>query len=132
MYTPRYDYDSSIDELCSTNLYLQGCLELLDRYNIPVTGKKAVVLGRSNIVGLPMFMLLMQRNATVTICHSRTENLEDEIRQADILVRGPTRESSSRFEMNYESFSPSRLQQWASLSLFEENGLNQVSANLID
>lgn len=108
MYTQRYDYDFSIEELCSTNPYLQGCLELLDRYNIPVTGKKAVVLGRSNIVGLPMFMLFMQRNATVTICHSRTENLEDEIRQADILVRGPTSESSSRFEMNYEYFSPSR------------------------
>ena len=64
----------------------KGCMELLKRLNIPVAGKHAVVLGRSNIVGVPMALLLLQENATVTICHSRTENLPEMIRQADILV----------------------------------------------
>lgn len=64
----------------------QGCLELLDRYNIPIQGKHAVVLGRSNIVGIPTAMLLLRRNATVQICHSYTENLPTEVSKADILV----------------------------------------------
>lgn len=64
----------------------KGCVELLDRYNIPIEGKNAVVLGRSNIVGLPVAMLLLHRNATVTICHSRTKDTESQIRQADILI----------------------------------------------
>ena len=64
----------------------KGCMELLKRYDIPVAGKRAVVIGRSNIVGKPMAMLLLQANATVTICHSRTENLKDICREADILV----------------------------------------------
>jgi len=64
----------------------QGCIELLDRSNVAIEGKNAVVLGRSNIVGIPVAMLLMQRNATVTIAHSRTRNLEDVVRGADIVV----------------------------------------------
>ncbi len=52
----------------------RGCIELLDRMHIPIEGKQAVVLGRSNIVGLPVAMLLLHRNATLTICHSRTKN----------------------------------------------------------
>lgn len=64
----------------------QGCIELLDRSNVSIEGKEAVVLGRSNIVGIPVALLLMQRNATVTIAHSRTKNLEDVIRRADIVV----------------------------------------------
>jgi 5,10-methylene-tetrahydrofolate dehydrogenase/methenyl tetrahydrofolate cyclohydrolase len=64
----------------------QGCIELLDRSNVEIEGKDAVVLGRSNIVGIPVALLLMQRNATVTIAHSRTKNLEDTIRRADIVV----------------------------------------------
>ncbi|KDO33959.1 hypothetical protein SPRG_01237 [Saprolegnia parasitica CBS 223.65] len=63
-----------------------GCLELLDRYSIPIEGKKAVVLGRSRIVGIPMSLLLLGRNATVTICHSKSENLEATVRDADIVV----------------------------------------------
>lgn len=63
-----------------------GGLELLDRYGIAVAGKRAVVVGRSNVVGRPMALLLLHRNATVTICHSRTANLADECRRAEILV----------------------------------------------
>ncbi|MDW8070097.1 MAG: bifunctional methylenetetrahydrofolate dehydrogenase/methenyltetrahydrofolate cyclohydrolase FolD [Anaerolineae bacterium] len=64
----------------------RGCIELLDRMHIPIEGKEAVVLGRSNIVGLPVAMLLLHRNATVTICHSRTRDLPNIVRRADILV----------------------------------------------
>lgn len=60
--------------------------EILDFYNIDIASKKAVVVGRSNIVGKPVSMLLLNNNATVTICHSRTVNLEDETKTADILV----------------------------------------------
>lgn len=63
-----------------------GVMEILKRYEIPVAGKKAVVVGRSDIVGKPMALLLLHANATVTICHSRTSDLEEECRQADILV----------------------------------------------
>lgn len=63
-----------------------GVMDMLDYYNIGVSGKKCVVLGRSNIVGKPMAHLLLERNGTVTVCHSRTQNLDDEIRSADILV----------------------------------------------
>ncbi len=63
-----------------------GIMEMLRRYEIPVTGKKAVVIGRSDIVGKPMALMLLHANATVTICHSRTSNLDAECRQADILV----------------------------------------------
>jgi 5,10-methylene-tetrahydrofolate dehydrogenase/methenyl tetrahydrofolate cyclohydrolase len=64
----------------------KGCIELLDRTHVKIEGKRAVVLGRSNIVGLPVAMLLLHRNATVTICHSRTEDLPSVVREADILV----------------------------------------------
>jgi 5,10-methylene-tetrahydrofolate dehydrogenase/methenyl tetrahydrofolate cyclohydrolase len=64
----------------------KGCIELLDRYNIPIEGKNAVIIGRSNIVGLPVSMLLLHRNATVTICHSRTADTETKVRNADIIV----------------------------------------------
>lgn len=63
-----------------------GIMELLAEYKIPTAGKRAVVIGRSNIVGKPMAMLLLHQNATVTICHSRTENLAEICREADILV----------------------------------------------
>ena len=64
----------------------QGILMLLDEYNIELEGKNAVVIGRSNIVGKPMAQMLLRRNATVTICHSYTQNLEDIIKTADIVV----------------------------------------------
>ena len=63
-----------------------GVMKLLEAYEIPVEGKHAVVIGRSNIVGKPMAMLLLAENATVTVCHSRTKNLAEITRQADILV----------------------------------------------
>ena len=63
-----------------------GCIELLDRYGIEIEGREAVVLGRSNIVGLPVSMLLLHRNATITICHSRTKDLPATCRRADILI----------------------------------------------
>ena len=63
-----------------------GIIKLLDHYEIEISGKHAVVLGRSNIVGKPVSMLLLQRNATITICHSRTKKLEEITRSADILV----------------------------------------------
>jgi 5,10-methylene-tetrahydrofolate dehydrogenase/methenyl tetrahydrofolate cyclohydrolase len=64
----------------------KGCIELLDRIGVEIAGKRAVVLGRSNIVGLPVAMLLLHRNATLTVCHSRTQNLPDVVREADILI----------------------------------------------
>ena len=63
-----------------------GVMKLLEAYNIPTCGRHAVVIGRSNIVGKPMAMLLLAADATVTVCHSKTENLADITRQADILV----------------------------------------------
>lgn len=63
-----------------------GIMEMLKYYNISVNGKKCVVIGRSNIVGKPMAMLLLKENGTVEICHSRTENLKEETLSADILV----------------------------------------------
>jgi len=63
-----------------------GIMQMLRRYEIEVAGKHAVVIGRSDIVGKPMALLLLHANATVTICHSRTANLADEARRADILV----------------------------------------------
>ena len=63
-----------------------GCLRMLELAEIPVEGANAVIIGRSNIVGKPMLHLLLGKNATVTICHSRTKNLAEITRQADILV----------------------------------------------
>lgn len=63
-----------------------GVMELLKHYEIDVEGKECVVIGRSNIVGKPMGMLLLHKNGTVTICHSRTKNLKEVCKRADILV----------------------------------------------
>ena len=63
-----------------------GVMEMLREYEIPIRGRRCVVLGRSNIVGKPMSILLTQSDGTVTTCHSRTENLAEITRQADILV----------------------------------------------
>src|SRR5215469_12399942 len=63
-----------------------GCMEILRRSNIPIEGANAVVLGRSDIVGKPMALLLMHANATVTICHSKTRDLPDIVRRADIVA----------------------------------------------
>ena len=63
-----------------------GCIKMLELAGIDVAGKHAVIIGRSNIVGKPMFNLLLSRNATVTVCHSRTKDLASITREADILV----------------------------------------------
>ena len=64
----------------------KGIMRLLEHYNIEIEGKHAVVVGRSAILGKPMAMMLLEANATVTICHSRTQNLPELIKQADIIV----------------------------------------------
>lgn len=63
-----------------------GVIELLDYYNIPLEGKNCVIVGRSNIVGKPMAALLLERNATVTVCHSRTKDLASFTKNADVIV----------------------------------------------
>ena len=62
-----------------------GVMTLLEEYDLDVAGKKAVVIGRSNIVGKPLALMLLQKNATVTICHSRTQDLKSEVLQADFV-----------------------------------------------
>lgn len=64
----------------------KGIMTLLERYNIEIEGKRAVVVGRSNIVGKPIAMMLLNKNATVTICHSRTRDLKEICKTADILI----------------------------------------------
>lgn len=64
----------------------KGCMELLNRYGVEIKGKRAVVIGRSNIVGMPVALLLQRANATVSIVHSKTQNPEEITRQADILI----------------------------------------------
>src|ERR671916_2356960 len=63
-----------------------GCMELLDRYDVELEGAEAVVLGRSDLVGKPVAQMLLARNATVTMCHSRTRDLPEVCRRADVLV----------------------------------------------
>lgn len=93
---PKYkDVDGfsaeNIGSLCINSQSLVACtpygvMKMLEHENISVIGKKAVVVGRSNIVGKPMAMLLLNADATVTVCHSKTENLKDECLKADIIV----------------------------------------------
>ncbi len=64
----------------------QACIELLDYYGVELPGKNAVIIGRSLVIGRPVSMLLMNRNATVTICHSKTHNLPEICRNADIII----------------------------------------------
>jgi len=80
----------SIGLPCFVSATPSGIIELLRRYDIPTSGKNCVVIGRSNIVGKPIATLMMQKgypgDATVTVCHSRTKNLADITRQADIII----------------------------------------------
>lgn len=64
----------------------KGCIRLLEEYNIEIKGKNVVILGRSNIVGLPLSLLLLHNNATITICHSKTKNIYENTKRADILI----------------------------------------------
>ncbi len=63
-----------------------GVIKMLEEYNIPIEGKRAVIIGRSNIVGKPLIQCLLNKNATVTICHSRTKNIDEITKEADILI----------------------------------------------
>ena len=64
----------------------KACMAIVDHYGISLSGKKVVVLGRSQVVGKPVALLALERNATVTICHSKTQNLEAELAQADVVI----------------------------------------------
>ncbi len=76
----------SMGEDCLVACTPNGVMKMLERYGIETRGKRAVVVGRSNIVGKPMAMLLLNADATVTVCHSKTVNLKEECLRADILV----------------------------------------------
>lgn len=95
MINPEKDVDcfhpENVGRLCAGNPRFLPCtpagiLELLKQNNVEISGKKAVIVGRSNIVGKPLALMLLAENATVTICHSKTENLKTETLQADILI----------------------------------------------
>lgn len=77
----------------------EACMEILDYYEIPIKGQRAVVVGRSNIVGKPVSILLQQKHATVTMCHSRTRDLEWELKNADIVVAAVGRAEMIKGEM---------------------------------
>ena len=76
-----------------------GIVELLDFYNIEIASKECVIIGRSNIVGKPMALLLLERNGTVTVCHSKTKNLAELTRRADILVAAVGRPNFVKADM---------------------------------
>ncbi|MZH02124.1 MAG: bifunctional methylenetetrahydrofolate dehydrogenase/methenyltetrahydrofolate cyclohydrolase FolD [Nitrospinae bacterium] len=96
-----------------------GIIALLDYYDIDIAGKHAVVLGRSNIVGKPVAHLLLQRHATVTICHSKTRDLKEVTRQADILIAAVGRPHFVRSEMVKEG------------AVVIDVGINRVDGKLI-
>ena len=75
-----------LGEECLVACTPHGVMKILEEYGVEVKGKRAVVVGRSNIVGKPMAMLLLNADATVTVCHSKTKNLQEECQNADILV----------------------------------------------
>ncbi|MBW2638453.1 MAG: bifunctional 5,10-methylene-tetrahydrofolate dehydrogenase/5,10-methylene-tetrahydrofolate cyclohydrolase, partial [Deltaproteobacteria bacterium] len=92
---PKKDVDGfhpyNVGRLFSGNPYHRSCtpagiMELLDRYAIEIKGKEAVIVGRSNIVGKPLALMLLERHATVTVCHTRTKDLPQVTRRAEILV----------------------------------------------
>ncbi len=92
---PRKDVDGfhpyNMGRLFTGDPFHQACtpfgiIELMNRYDIEIEGKNAVIVGRSNIVGKPLTMMLITRHATVTVCHTRTKNLSEVTRRADILV----------------------------------------------
>jgi methylenetetrahydrofolate dehydrogenase (NADP+)/methenyltetrahydrofolate cyclohydrolase len=82
--------EKNFSDMIKKGLFLpctpHGCIEILMRSGIEIAGKRAVVVGRSNIVGKPVSLLLLSCNATVTVCHSRTKNLADVTKEADILI----------------------------------------------
>lgn len=109
---PRKDVDGlhpyNVGRLFTGNPYHRSCtpagiIELLDRYEIVMEGKEAVIVGRSNLVGKPLAMLLLSRNATVTVCHTRTRELAEVTRRADILIAAAGRAELIKADMVKES-----------------------------
>ncbi|MBW2631420.1 MAG: bifunctional methylenetetrahydrofolate dehydrogenase/methenyltetrahydrofolate cyclohydrolase FolD [Deltaproteobacteria bacterium] len=105
---PRKDVDGfhpyNVGKLFSGNPYHRACtpagiMELLDRYEIEIKGKEAVIVGRSNIVGKPLIMMLLERHATVTVCHTRTKDLPKVTRRAEILVAAAGKPEMIRGDM---------------------------------
>ncbi|MEA1970994.1 MAG: bifunctional methylenetetrahydrofolate dehydrogenase/methenyltetrahydrofolate cyclohydrolase FolD [Thermodesulfobacteriota bacterium] len=107
---PRKDVDGfhpyNVGKLFSGNPYPYhractpaGIMELLDRYEIEIKGKEAVIVGRSNIVGKPLIMMLLERHATVTVCHTRTKDLPEVTRRAEILVAAAGKPEMIKGEM---------------------------------
>ncbi len=76
----------SLNQDCFVSCTPYGIIKMLETYNIPIEGAYAVIIGRSNIVGKPLAKCLLNKNATVTVCHSRTKNLKNITKQADILI----------------------------------------------
>ena len=76
----------SLNQDCFVSCTPFGIIKMLEAYNIPIEGAHAVIIGRSNIVGKPLAKCLLNKNATVTVCHSKTKNLKEITKQADILV----------------------------------------------
>ncbi|MBR3511927.1 MAG: bifunctional methylenetetrahydrofolate dehydrogenase/methenyltetrahydrofolate cyclohydrolase FolD [Clostridia bacterium] len=92
---PRKDVDGfnainvgklSIGDDCFIACTPYGIVKMFEEYNIELEGKRAVIIGRSNIVGKPMLQCMLKKNATVTVCHSKTKNIEDIIKEADIVI----------------------------------------------
>ena len=82
---------SSVGKLCIGEDTFVSCtpygvMKMFDEYNIDLTGKDVVILGRSNIVGKPLIQCCLQRNATVTVCHSKTKNIEEHMKRADVII----------------------------------------------
>jgi methylenetetrahydrofolate dehydrogenase (NADP+)/methenyltetrahydrofolate cyclohydrolase len=105
---PRKDVDGfhpyNLGRLLTGNPYHMACtpkgiLELLDRSSITIEGKKAVIVGRSNIVGKPVALMLLNRHATVTVCHTKTKQLSHVTRQAEILIAAAGRPEMIRADM---------------------------------
>ena len=76
----------SIGEDCFISCTPYGVIKMLEEYNIDLEGKRAVIIGRSNIVGKPLLQCLLNKNATVTVCHSKTKNIKEITKEADILI----------------------------------------------
>lgn len=105
---PKKDVDGfhpyNVGKLFSGTSYHMSCtplgiIELMDRYRIAIEGREAVIVGRSAIVGKPLALMLMNRHATVTVCHTKTRNITDVTRRADILVAAAGRAEMIRGDM---------------------------------
>lgn len=76
----------SLGQDCFVSCTPYGIIKMLEEYKIPIEGKKAVIIGRSNIVGKPLIQCLLSKNATVTVCHSKTQDIEEIIKDSDIVI----------------------------------------------